>query len=99
MLSQIREGQKYIAVLDLVWPYTGLILILYRKTPISILLITKLHHIIIFPRGIINFSHHIIKFVHGIIKFSHHMIKFEHHIIKFTHDIIKITHPIIKFIH
>ena len=38
LLYQIREGQKYIAVLDLVWPYTGLILILYRKTPINILL-------------------------------------------------------------
>ena len=29
---------KYIVVLDLVWTYTGLIYILYRKTPISILL-------------------------------------------------------------
>ena len=56
-------------------------------------------HIIIFPRGIINFSHHIIKFVHDIIKFSHDIIKFEHHIIKFARDIIKITHHIIKFIH
>ena len=31
---------KYIAVLDLVWTYTGLIYILYRKTPKSILLHT-----------------------------------------------------------
>ena len=45
LLYQIREGQKYIVVLDLVWTYTGLIEILYRKTPISILLIEYQSHL------------------------------------------------------